>query len=264
MKIVVISDTHTNSTVGLWPPDFIRDDGGLVPQNKFQKWLWKHWLDFNKQVDSTGEYIVVHNGDAIQGIHPSRDIQIVVPGQIDMLKAAEQVLAPLFKNAKERYMIRGTEWHDGLAGSDCEMLGKLLNAYVNPDLGQFSQWTMEMVLGGKRFAFAHHTSNTTVYHATPPAREWREAKEAYADWAVPIPDVIVRSHVHRWGCYPDEMGRLYFTMPAWQLKNAFSYKHQPRRLPSIGGLILWVEKGEVRWQKHLYPIPMEQPILISN
>jgi len=262
LKIVVISDTHINSTVGLWPPDFVRDDSATVPQNKFQRWLWANWLDFQELVKSIGEYVVVHNGDSIQGIHPSRDEQIVVPGRTDMIKAAEQVLSPLFSGAKERYMVRGTEWHDGSAGSDAEMLAKLLNVN-NSSIGQFSQWEIEMLLNSKRFAFAHHTNATTVYHSTPPAREWREAKEAYADWNVPIPDVIVRSHVHRWGVFPDDMGRLYFITPAWQLKNAYMYKRRPRSLPSIGGLILWVEGDSVRWQNKLYPISAEPPILIS-
>lgn len=262
-RIVVVSDLHVNSTVGLFPPRFVRDDGAEVTQNKFQRWLWECWLDFCKTAQACGDYIVVINGDPIQGIHPSRDIQIVVPSKADMLRAGAMVVKPLIHKARKTFLVRGTEWHDGTGGEDAEQFGELIGAYVDPDIKQHSHWTLNLELGGKRFAFAHHTSVTTVYHATPPAREWREAKEMFADLGIAVPDVIVRSHVHRWGFFPDTSGRLYFTTPGWQLKNAFGFKHRPLYLPDIGGLILWVDQGVVGWQKKVYLIPQDPPHRIS-
>jgi hypothetical protein len=180
-----------------------------------------------------------------------------------MLRAAAQVVEPLIDRAAKTHLIRGTEFHDGTGGADAEQFASMIGAYVDPDIKQYSHWTLNLILDGKRFAFAHHTAVTMVYHATPPAREWREAKEQYADLGAPIPDVIVRSHVHRWGIFPDTQGRLYFTTPAWQLKNAYGYRRRPLYLPDIGGLILWVDNGEVRWEKRIYPIPQDPPIKIA-
>jgi len=262
-RIVVVSDLHVNSTVGLFPPNFVRDDGASVSQNKFQAWLWRCWTDFCQHAHQFNKFVPVINGDAIQGIHPSRDIQIVLPSDTDMLRAAVAVIQPLIQGAQAVYLVRGTEWHDGTGGKDSEKLAQMLGAYVDPNIQQHSHWTLNLELSGKRFAFAHHTAVTTVYHGTPPAREWREAKEQQVDDGVPVPDVIVRSHVHRWGFFPDSTGRLYFTTPGWQLKNAFGFKKRPLYLPSIGGLILWVENGIVQFQKHLYQIPQSQSIRIS-
>jgi hypothetical protein len=48
--ILVLSDLHVGSTVGLWPADFLSNEGNPIGQNHFQKWLWKCWQDMNQWV----------------------------------------------------------------------------------------------------------------------------------------------------------------------------------------------------------------------
>jgi hypothetical protein len=43
--VMVLSDLHVGSTVGLWPKDFTSNEGNLICQNKFQEWLWECWED---------------------------------------------------------------------------------------------------------------------------------------------------------------------------------------------------------------------------
>lgn len=261
MKIVVVSDTHINSTLGLWPPNFLAEQATPKPQNKFQGWLWDCWLDFCEYTHTLGEHAVVINGDLIQGIKPNRDIQLMTVNRAEQLRAARTVFSPLLKRVTHKYVVKGTEWHEGPAGEEVEELAETLNASAEPNTGEATYWYLRLRMDGKLFAFAHHTSVTTVYHSTPPTREWREAYEMKVNDSTEVPDCIVRSHVHRFGVVPDATGeRLYFTTPGWQLKNAHAFKAQPLKLPNIGGLVVWVEDGQIKYTKRVYHIPLAEPI----
>lgn len=41
--LVILSDIHVGSTVGLWPEEFVTTEGYPVRQNAFQKQLWTLW-----------------------------------------------------------------------------------------------------------------------------------------------------------------------------------------------------------------------------
>jgi hypothetical protein len=43
-KILVISDTHINSTVALCKPSVQLDDGQEVKISRAQRWFWENWL----------------------------------------------------------------------------------------------------------------------------------------------------------------------------------------------------------------------------
>lgn len=260
MKIVVVSDLHVNCSVALWPPDFLDDDGIPRPQSKTQAWLWQNWLDFIGRIE--GEYIVVVNGDPVHGIHPDKDTQVVTVNPESMLRAAQMVLEPLTHNAQGIYFVKGTMYHDGPSGCDTESLARMLKAVSDDETGQHSRWYLRMGLEGKLITFAHHTPFARVYPETPLARRWKEAKEDFADFGTEIPDAIVRSHVHRGQVLPDRTGqRFMFTIPGWQLRYGFAYKVNPEGTICVGGLVLWVEGGQIKWDLIQYPVP--QPPIVS-
>lgn len=260
LKIVVVSDLHVNSSVALWPPDFVDDDGMPRPQSKTQTWLWRNWLDFISKIE--GDYIVVVNGDPVHGIHADKDTQVVTTNRASMLRAAGLVLEPLTIRALGIYFTKGTMYHDGPSGCDAESLAQALEAMADPDTLQSSRWYLRMNLDGKLFTFAHHTPFARVYPETPPARRWKEAKEDFADFGTEIPDAIVRSHVHRGQVFPDRTGqRYFFTTPGWQLRYGYAYKVDPEGTICVGGLILWVEGGQIKWDLIQYPVP--QPSIVS-
>jgi 3',5'-cyclic AMP phosphodiesterase CpdA len=63
-KILVISDTHINSTVSLCKPSVNLDDGQEVKITNAQKWFWDNYLDLLEKVDSYKPDILIVNGDA--------------------------------------------------------------------------------------------------------------------------------------------------------------------------------------------------------
>lgn len=71
--LVVLSDLHCGSTVGLLPPGFTAQDGNEIRQNRYQEWLWECWTDatgdyFRRHVGDE-PFVLLLNGDLIEGIH---------------------------------------------------------------------------------------------------------------------------------------------------------------------------------------------------
>lgn len=250
-RIAVVSDLHCNSTVGLWPPDFVGADGVTKPQNRVQQWLWERWLDFCSQVRP--DDLVVINGEPVQGVHASKDLQIMTVSEVDQERAAAKVLQPLASN--RLYMVRGTPWHDSAMGMEAERVAQLVGAVPSP-LGESSRFSLWLQHDEKLFHFTHHIANTVggVYETTAPAREIAMAKLEYLENGQPIPDVMVRSHRHRYAEASDGMGHHLFVTPGWQLKNEFGWKVNPIRGCHIGGMFLWVEEQQIRWSVKRYPL----------
>src|SRR5437762_3193051 len=94
-NIIVISDTHCGCQLGLMPPEIRLDEAGRFLQSPLQEKMWAMWLEFwNKwvpKVTKGEEYYIVHNGDAIDGVHHNSVTQITYNIK-DQIKIAKQVL----------------------------------------------------------------------------------------------------------------------------------------------------------------------------
>lgn len=120
-NIIVISDTHCGCQLALMPPKFQLDHGPVVSQSRLQKKIWHMWQYFwNEwvpQATKDQDYIIVHNGDAVDGVHHNSVTQIThnIKDQVNM---AREVLLPVINNPKCKgyYHIRGTEAHVGKSG----------------------------------------------------------------------------------------------------------------------------------------------------
>ena len=72
--LVVVSDLHCGSTVGLMPPDSENMAGNTLGfgSNHHQRWLWECWQDAQAQVAKLAgndPLALLINGDATEGIH---------------------------------------------------------------------------------------------------------------------------------------------------------------------------------------------------
>ena len=138
-RILVVSDLHVGSTVGLWPGRHRIEGGGTYEANKFQRWLYRCWRDLIDSVDDSP--ILVINGDIIQGLN-HRDGQLISSNISDQTAAAQTLLQPLVAKCSRLLVIRGTEWHEGKASEDVELLAKSLGAEADPDAGQYTRWEL--------------------------------------------------------------------------------------------------------------------------
>ena len=127
--ILLLSDLHVGSTVGLWPADFTSNEGNPIGQNKFQEWLWKCWSDameWSKRVVGKDAFDVVLNGDLVDGIH-HKTLQVMTPDVGDQTDAVKQVLAPLVERCAKLHIVKGTEIH---TRNDEIRLGNALGARI--------------------------------------------------------------------------------------------------------------------------------------
>lgn len=252
VPIVVVSDTHVNSRFGLWPANFVMKEGDQHLLNPYQRWLLEKWNDFTSLVPKG--CILVLNGDLVQGVHPTREIDIITPSALDMRRAAVRLLSPLVDKAKEVHVMRGTPWHGGVGEQDTESIAEDLGAVEDEETGQFTKWELWYEHDGKLFHFTHHIGIAPIYPLTPMAREMTLAKVNAVDLGMPMPDCMVRSHRHVFKVYLDG-GRMLVVTPAWQLRTDFLWQRNPQSLPSIGGLFLGVERGRIQHHPVIYDLP---------
>lgn len=244
---VYISDTHCGCGLALCTPTVKLDDGGEYHQSKFQRVIKNYWDEFwgewVPEVTHGEPYVVVHNGDAIDGVHHNSVTQISnnLSVQSDI---AYDLLAPIVAGCEGRYYhIRGTEAHVGKSAQEEERLAKRLEAIPNAE-GQYARYDLWLKLGDSLVHSLHHigTTGSQSYEATAVGKELAEHFIEAGRWGERPPDLIVRSHRHR--CIKvsiptsNVMAQAIVT-PCWQGKTPFVWKIPGGRLatPQFGGII---------------------------
>lgn len=251
-NVVTISDIHAGCKLAVMGQKAKLDDGGFYTPSRFQKELYRHWKNFWTEyipiATKKGDYVVVLNGDAIDGVHHNSTTQIS-HNINDQIQIAYDLLAPVLDNkkCKQVFMIRGTEVHVGKSGKDEETLANMLGCKPNSE-GQSSRYDMYLRFGkNDRFLIhtSHHvgTTNSAAYESTAPFREIVEAYNEAGRWGDTPPDVIIRSHRHRniEIKVPSKNGSaIVVCTPAWQLKTPFVYRGAMGRTstPQIGGCVI--------------------------
>jgi hypothetical protein len=240
----------------------VLDNGGYIQPSKYQEWLWECWEHFWKRfvpkVTKHCSYVeVVHNGDVVEGIH--HDAVDMIPNKTDQRVAAIGVLKPIA--AKYRLtMTRGTQAHGGQSDQDTEEIAHSLHLMEDPDTQCHSWWQYWRKLEGVVFQFAHHIGGTSsaAYETSAPMRELVAALIEASQWGQELPQVLVRSHRHRFVpvSMPSDKGRIQLIVtPGWQLRTPHVEKIDRMRLPHIGGVIFLVEDGRCQIVEKLYPMP---------
>lgn len=248
-NIIVISDTHVGCQLALMAPEFQLDSGVFVRQSKMQQKIWAMWNNFWDEwvpsVTKGEKYYIVHNGDAIDGVHHNSVTQIThnIKDQVSM---AIDVLRPRIENkmCAGYYHIRGTEAHVGKSAQSEEGLAKALGA-IPDEIGNHARWDMWMKLDKYLLHFTHHVGTTQAasYESTA---VWKEMVEAYTEsgrWLQEPPDLVCRSHRHRQFEIKTATKKGYgmsIVTPAWQLKTPFVYKLGMGRSsqPQMGGYLI--------------------------
>lgn len=236
--IIVISDIHCGSTVGLLPPKFQTLEGQKVDQNVIQQWLWKCWLEANKWIIDLAKgqpFALIVNGDAIEGNH-HRTTQIISPDIGDHVEAAIHTLRPLVAKAAKTFFVKGTDCH---VGNTEIVLGKALKTEIDRETGQPAWDRLVLDVNGVRCVFRHHIGTTTRrgLAATQLSMQLAEEQVEAANAGETIPRVLCCAHRHKFGYYEDNNG-LCLVTPPWQGLTRFGHKvvSQARTNPGVVAL----------------------------
>lgn len=249
-NIIVISDQHFGCEMGLFPiPKFRTDGGGYYYPSALQKKvaiMWKiFWEEWVPEVTKGEEYILVNNGDVIDGVHHGSVTQFTqnLERQKDF---AITCLQPIVEKKKCRayYHIRGTEAHVGKSGQYEEEVAKALKA-IPDEIGNNARWEMWYALQDKLVHFSHHigTTGSSAYESTAVYKEMVEAFVEAGRWDDQPPDVVVRSHRHRQ--FETRIATkngygISLVTPGWQLRTPFVHKLPGGRAstPQMGGYLI--------------------------
>lgn len=245
---VIISDLHCGCQLGLCPPGGARlDEGGRYLPNAIQKKIWLYWREFWEkfvpQVTKNQPWGLVINGDAIDGIHHGATTQIS-HNLADQRRLAIDVLGPVAMRAKAVYLIRGTEAHVGKSATEEEAIAAELGAVPN-EHGQRARYDLWLKIGDGLAHVMHHIGATgsQAYEATAVHKELTEEYTEAGRWGERPPDIVVRSHRHRFiksEIASDHGNAQSVVTPGWQAKTPFAWKIAGARLsaPQFGGIVL--------------------------
>ena len=240
--VVIISDTHCGSSVGLWPENHMTRTGNIVSlgENLHQQWLWSCWTEAVSRAIkhfAGRPFYVVCNGDLIEGVHHGTK-EIVAIMLEDHANAAIECLKPLIDAAAKSFFIAGTECHVG----DWER-------YICNQLeGTWGGDKLLLEVNGTLCDFAHHMPTTSRAYLEAGAMSivMGNARVNYARCGHRVPKVFARGHRHVGGYFHDGRG-LFLVTPAWQLLTRYGHKVVGDSICSPGITILdWagVSDGE--------------------
>jgi len=266
-QIVVISDTHCGSTVGLMPPGFVTNEGNEISQNAVQKWLWDCWLrgnDFVERVTGSDPFALVINGDAVDGDHHGT-WQIISRDPGDHIACASQTLERLTTRARKVFVVKGTECH---VKNQEIAIGHILNAerdpstHPDPEKQSRAFEFLPLDVAGVRCMFRHHIGASVRSYLT--ATQFsvainEEIVDAVGAGETP-PRVIERAHRHRFGHWDDGKNMAVVSAP-WQALTRFGHKVVGTARPHPGVHIIdWRnredgELPELHYRVYTAPVP---------
>ena len=268
-NLIVVSDTHCGCRLGLHPDQPSRLDGGgqYVPSD-FQRQMWHLWREFwdvwVPEVTKGEPYDLVHNGDAIDGVHHRSTTQVSQNIE-DQVRIAEAALRPevdrCLSTGGTYYHIRGTEAHVGQSGEYEERLARNLGAKPNSEsqYARFDLW--KRVNGTCLVHLLHHigTTSSAAHEASAVNAELTAEYVEAARWNREPPDFIVRSHRHRSIAVDLNSAKGYaaaIVTPAWQGKTPFVWKVPGARVsePQFGGIVIRAGDEEHYYRRKVWSI----------
>lgn len=248
-RILVVSDLHCGSTVGLCPPDFEAEEGQRITLNEWQQWMWGEWCGlfaYAKSRYGTLDALIV-NGDAIDGDH-HRTMQVWSKNLGDHLRAAHHALQPLAELARRVYIVLGTESHTGsLEHALANLLGADRQSKQRP-----AHDRLTLDIDGVRICAVHHMPSTSRawLRGNALGMELANHRLHAAEVGERMPDVLCLAHRHQFGLYHDHAGAVLST-PSWQGPTRYVYRVAPAARWQVGAAFIHVENGHAHVEPYL-------------
>lgn len=240
IKLVVVpSDFHFGSTVGLCSPLFETDEGSGYVANDIQGWLWECWTDaigpWLRGICKRDPFALVINGDMIEGRH--HGTMQLIHHDIEVHKRlASHVIKPLADRASKTYVVRGTEVHTRTSE---DAVAEQIEARPDPTTKRFCWEQLQLRVDGLLCHFKHHMGSSL--------RPWTSAaglgvslaieQQLAVEYCHEAPTVVVRSHRHKFGLYQGPSGLIVAT-PPWQMLTRFARQVTQASLAVPGIVVL--------------------------
>lgn len=259
--VLTVGDLHVGGMFSLFPESFRTSVGTTLALNSGQKYLLECWQDI---IDQQPEVIDVLNlnGDIIEGqnkFEMSRGLSEVDP--LWQVRAAEELLEPLVKRARNIRMTQGSTYHVGKGGGWEKVLAERIGAKEDKFGHPTSPW-WKYWYKGVYFDLAHRQSTTIRYRSMPLEREvdFLLARFARRREAPPERFIITRSHTHAGFRVYQEDGAYAVSMPCMKLQDTFAQLTvSPNRIipDNLGAVAYEVGDEAIKIIPYLYEHPEE-------
>jgi hypothetical protein len=261
--LALVSDLHTNSTLGLCSPEATLPEGQSVSLTKAQTWLWQGWQDWLGRVKDAwrpGDKLYgVAVGDGPDLNKKTTQLHTHDPGGAITLFV--ETIRPLRELCEDGFwIVRGTENHVGDAGNLEEVAAMLLQTTHYPaDSKLASAWLLRLALNGVRVDLAHHGPAGRLPWTGPNGlgRVAYEIIDEYVRAGEALPHLAVQAHNHKFYDTHDNFPIRVLGLPCWQLQTSYGYRVSPRRATDIGAVLVILEDGRMQVEPTLFRAKME-------
>jgi predicted phosphodiesterase len=259
--IVVLSDMHSGGSTALFPNREWQDEHQNHRPNERQKHIYKVYercLQYVAEKRRGKRLIVVHNGDAIEGLHHN-SIQVCVTSKASQAEIHTELMDLFLRKAKfekktgdRLFYVRGTETHV----EDIENeIAKDLPAEKAPD-GNHVFDHLELEINGRLIWLVHHGKKRGAgANEGNAVRNW--LRDIYWDCkksGLHPPDLLISGHTHTptWNAYIARDKSNFHMIhgvvcPSWQAKTRFAYKVAPVEVNEVGAVFIEIKAdGEIK------------------
>lgn len=259
--IAGLSDLHSGSSVALFPDRFMQFKHGNHTPTQAQREMYDHFLacaDYAGKQRKGKRLVVVHNGDAIEGVHHSTR-QVVTYVKDEQAEIHSELMDTFLGRVKfsrkagdKLFYVSGTEAH---VNDKEDQIAKDLPTEPNPEGG----WVfdhLELRVNGRVIWFVHHGPRRgNGPNEGNALRNW--LRDLYWDCEKvghTPPDLVLSGHTHTpaYNTYTVSRGDGYHTVhgvicPSWQRKTRFAYRVAPVERNEVGAVFVEVRAdGEIR------------------
>lgn len=230
--IASMSDMHSGSAKALFLPRMTQFEHTNYTPTDSQKKIHKHWMkcaDWVRELRRDKELIIVHNGDAIEGIH--HNTQDIVSYKWDDHVRIHCDLMDEFL-----YEVGGAQLHY-VSGTESHVMDKEME--IADDLGATYQHELKLNVNGRQIWYTHRGASPGYsYTEGDSYRNW--LKKIYWELKLRnerVPDMIVGSHYHHpiYNTYVHDYHTIHgIILPSWQMKTRYAYGVSPFQVNQIG------------------------------
>jgi len=235
--LVVVSDMHCGSSVGLAHPESEMASGNVVGfgRNHHQSWLWEKWTEARSEISKIvgdDKAILLVNGDATEGCH-HHNKEIIAVTIEEHCTIAKQCLEYLDEGCRfyKKLVVKGTECHT----RDME---DVLAEWIGAETGKAQdKWLFKI----------NNTLIDAAHHMTTASRKYLEAgmlsihlgnnRLNCVDAGYEAPKVVLRAHRHCGGTYSNGSAMIGVT-GGWQFLTRYGKKVVTDSIPSPTVLVL--------------------------
>jgi hypothetical protein len=262
--LLIVSDTHSNSTVGLAKPSIQLDDGDKVSASIPRRWLFHTFEDIldrtkKRAIEYRSELYGLINGDAVELDSKDRSLQVITRNQTEAVKTASEVFEPMFAMCRGVYVMRGTEAHVGKQAQAEEALAQnFTNTIRNEETGNYSRDWLQLEFDGVRMDICHHPkgagSGRPMNSQSGIDRIASDTLFMYANDGQVPPHLVIRSHLHGYKDSRDAFRTRAIITPAMSLLTGFTHRIGINMSEPIGAILIHCHEGKYHVEPLTYPV----------